>query len=82
MDSKVKHLINEALDGKLLDSEDIAYLLSWPVDSEESFSIQWASRRLSQCLGKAEIHGQVGINSAACPCNCGFCSFAASYGLR
>lgn len=81
MDKRVKHLVDEALDGKLLQSDDIACLLSWPVDSEESFSIQWASRHISQSLGRAEIHGQVGINSAACPCNCSFCSFAASNGI-
>jgi biotin synthase len=29
------------------------------------------------CTGKAEIHGQVGVNSGPCGCNCAFCSFAA-----
>ncbi|MEN6327731.1 MAG: radical SAM protein [Syntrophomonas sp.] len=81
MDKRVKQLVDEALDAKILQSEDIAYLLSWPADSEESFAIQWAARSLSRKLGKAEIHGQVGINSAACPCNCAFCSFAASNGV-
>jgi len=51
-----------------------------PLFSEEAFYIQFASRSMSEesCEGLAEIHGQVGVNSGPCACNCQFCSFAAS----
>lgn len=81
MDKKVISLIDLALEGRLLEGNDIAFLLSLPVDSEECFALQCAARMLGKQLGKAEIHGQVGINSGLCPCNCSFCSFAASHGI-
>ncbi|MEN6348963.1 MAG: radical SAM protein [Syntrophomonas sp.] len=81
MDKRVISLIDQALDGKLLAEHDIAFLLSLPVDSEECFALQWAAGKLGKQLGKAEVHGQVGINSGLCPCNCSFCSFAASHGI-
>lgn len=80
MNKEVKSIIDSALAGKELQAAEIKTLFEVPVLSEESFHIQFASRTISEetCAGQAEIHGQVGVNSGPCACNCMFCSFAAS----
>lgn len=78
MSKKLKVLIDKAMSGKQLEASEIKELLSYPLLSEENFLLQLAARKMNEDCGEAEIHGQVGVNTAACPCNCAFCSFAAS----
>ncbi len=80
MKTQIKQICDKALGGSLLSTNEIRELFVVPSISEESYHIQWASRFISKKAGIAEIHGQVGVNTAACPCNCRFCSFAAANG--
>lgn len=77
--TKVINTIDKALKGEMLNQEEIKLLFEVPLKSEEASYIQYASRKISESLnqGKAEIHGQLGINIGPCPKNCQFCSFAA-----
>ncbi len=74
----INKIINKALDGAKLSDSEIASLFKVQDLSEEAFAVQQAGRRFSAELlkGKAEIHGQIGINVGLCPKNCEFCSFA------
>ena len=78
MKLNVKEIINKALDGGEITAEELKSLFAVDYLSEESFLIQHAGRKMSVVAsnGKAEIHGQVGINSGACQKDCEFCSFA------
>jgi len=78
MHNKIKQIIDDAYLGKLLNQQEIKELLELDTCSEEFFYLLSKSRQMSEeaCAGKAEIHGQVGVNSGPCGCNCGFCSFA------
>ncbi|MFZ5908253.1 MAG: radical SAM protein [Nitrospirota bacterium] len=75
----VRKIIRKSLDGELLTETEIASLFRVPLFSEESAMIIAASRRKSEEAGDgmAEVHAQVGLNSAPCPRNCAFCAFAA-----
>lgn len=79
----VKDLIAKSSDGGELSAEEMARLFSVSPASDEAALIVAASRRKSAhaCDGKAEVHGQVGLNLGPCPCNCLFCSFAAKNGI-
>lgn len=80
MQINIKHITDRAMTGKQLDPSELKTLFDVPVLTEESFHILYASRAMSEesCGGQAEIHGQVGVNSGPCACNCLFCSFAAA----
>jgi len=83
LDARLKKLVDQALAGRIIETNEIRYLFDVPLFSEESFYVQWAGRKMSdECSGGvAEIHGQVGVNSGPCACNCAFCSFAKSNGV-
>lgn len=81
MKTQIKQICDKALGRALLSANEIRELFAVPSLSEEACHIQWASRFISEKAVEAEIHGQVGVNTSACPCNCRFCSFAASYGI-
>lgn len=79
MDSKVSQIINKALDGGVLNESEGVELLRWDDLSDEAAAIRLAGRRFSdELLPRAEIHGQIGLNTGLCPADCKFCSFAAS----
>ncbi len=80
MDKNVKMMVDGAMNRRLLSAAEIKVLLALPTASEESLYVQHAALQINKevMAGKAEIHGQVGINSGPCACNCAFCSFAAS----
>lgn len=80
MKNKIIEIIKDAYNGKLLEGPEIRELLEIDLCSEEYFFLVYKARKMSEeaCTGKAEIHGQVGVNSGPCHCNCAFCSFAAS----
>lgn len=79
MDSEVKAIVSKAMNDGLLSEREIRALFSVKDFSPESAYIQWAARSFSSALmkGKAEVHGQLGIDTGQCPKNCQFCSFAA-----
>jgi len=79
MNNKIKEIIDDAYYGKLLNQQQIRELLELNTCSEEFFYLLAKARQMSEEVssGKAEIHGQVGVNSGPCGCNCAFCSFAA-----
>lgn len=83
MNHDVAAAINKALDGSDLTKTEVTRLFEIDDLSEEAFAIQRAGRLLSAGLsqGKAEIHGQIGINTGSCPMDCKFCSFAACNGV-
>lgn len=78
MDKDIIRIVGKALDGNDLSAAETATLFKIEDLSEEAFFLQHAGRAFSAQLvdGKAEIHGQTGINIAPCPQNCQFCSFA------
>ena len=80
MDNDVTKAINKALDGGLLDATEIGHLLAAEDLSEEAFAVQRAGRLFASQLidNKAEVHGQIGLNTGLCPIDCKFCSFAKS----
>lgn len=80
MNKRIKEIVDKALGGGLLTGPELKELLAVDYLSEESFYIQYASRKMSieSTQGKGEIHGQVGLNVGLCPKNCQFCSFAAT----
>lgn len=79
MDKNIRQIVNKALDGGEITRDELKALFAVDYLSEESYLIQYASRKMSieASKGKAEIHGQVGLNVGLCPKNCQFCSFAA-----
>ena len=79
MNKNTKQIIDDAYNGKLLHHQDIGELLEIDTCSDEFFYLLAKARQMSEetSLGKAEIHGQVGVNSGPCSCNCAFCSFSA-----
>lgn len=83
MDSAVVKAIGKALDGGVLTDKEIATLFKVEDLSEEAFAVQRAGRLFAEQTigGKAEIHGQIGINTGLCPMDCKFCSFAKSAGV-
>ncbi len=79
MKNRIKQIVIDAYNGKLLSRQEIKDLLELDMCSEEFYLLMFTARQMSEevCSGKAEIHGQVGVNSGPCGCNCAFCSFAA-----
>lgn len=75
----IREIIKRSLDDGSLTEEEIAGLFRVPLFTDESSLILSASRKKSERAsgGLAEVHAQVGLNSAPCPKNCSFCSFAA-----
>lgn len=83
MDKNILSIIEKAQDGTLLDRAEIIALLSVENLSPEAFAIQQAGRAFTESLndGYAEIHSHIGLDASPCPCDCAFCSFAASAGI-
>lgn len=82
---KIYDIIDKAMETKAgLDREDIQALYAVDPLSREAYAIRQAGHLLSleATNGKAEAHGQIGLNSNYCGKNCKFCSFAACNKLR
>ena len=83
-DPKVYEVIEHGLEGNGLTRDEARVLFEIPERSREAALLRWAGQELSlrAADGIAEIHGQIGLNSTACPMDCGFCSFAKSANCR
>ncbi len=77
---QVDGLIAKSCNGESFSREELIFLLSIPPVAPESFKIIARAREISGKLvsRKAEIHGQLALDLAPCPCDCKFCSFAVS----
>jgi biotin synthase len=79
----VYDLIGKTQGGEPLTREELIYLLLLAPDSSESYLVMAEANRISKELtgNQAEIHAQLALNLAPCPCNCDFCSFALKNGV-
>lgn len=84
LDTRITDIIDKGLEGNGLDRDEILALYSLEPASREAAILRWAGRELAMKAfdGKAEIHAQIGLNSAPCGMNCKFCSFAVCNGVR
>jgi biotin synthase len=74
----VSDLMRKSQDGEALSRKELIQLLSLPPDSVESYLVMAEANRISKALtgNRAEVHAQLALNVAPCPCNCLFCAFA------
>jgi biotin synthase len=74
----IRDLIRKSQDNEQLSRTELIQLLSLPPDSSESYLVMAEANRISKVLteNKAEVHAQLALNLAPCPCNCLFCAFA------
>ena len=81
---KVYEIVEKGLLGEGLTDKEMTKLYATDPYSREAAYIRWAGGQLQRLLADntAEIHAQIGMNSAPCGKNCKFCSFAACNGLR
>jgi biotin synthase len=75
----IEQIIQKAINGDLVDRNELMDLFDTPLFSRESTLILSAGRLMSEkaCNHLAEVHAQVGLNISPCLRNCKFCSFAA-----
>jgi biotin synthase len=81
--SKIEETIHRVFGGHSPKREEILHLLRIDPHSLDGGFIMASANTLSRrvCLGRAEVHAQIGLNLSPCPNNCSFCSFAASNGI-
>jgi biotin synthase len=75
----IERIIAKSNDDQELTAEEVAALFEVPLFSPEAGLILSAARTKSARAagGRAEVHGQIGVNIAPCSRNCRFCAFAA-----
>jgi biotin synthase len=74
----IHDLIQKTQDGECLSHKELVYLLSMAPDCSESYLVMAEANRISKEVtgNQAEVHAQLALNLAPCPCNCAFCAFA------
>ena len=79
----IHDLIRKSQDGEQLSRKELICLLSKSPDSSESYLVMAEANRISKELtgNRAEVHAQLALNLAPCPCNCLFCAFAQKNGV-
>lgn len=79
----IDYLLEKSRDGASFPSAELAHMLAYPPDSPEAYRLMAEANRISKELtdNRAEVHAQLALNLAPCPCNCAFCSFAQSNGV-
>lgn len=79
----IHHLIRKSQNGEQLSRQELVHLLSMAHDSSESYLVMAEANRISKELtgNRAEVHAQLALNLAPCPCNCAFCAFAQKNGV-
>ncbi len=87
MDKHVQALIDrtqkQGLAGVVPDRETIVSLLEIKADTEEMDYLVHAAGKTAEIVTsqKAYLWGAIGIDFAACPMNCAFCSFGEKWGI-
>lgn len=83
-DSHIVDIIDKGLEGGGLSYEEVLDLDRVDPYGKEAALIRWTGWKLSMeaAGGIAEIEAQIGLDSAHCPKNCKFCSFAACNNVR
>ena len=78
MNQEVEQILNKAIAGTIITSDELLLLLQQEPESREAFAIWQAARKIGMesSKGMAEVHAQVGVNAGPCSKNCQFCSFA------
>lgn len=76
-------VIKKARDGAVFSHAELVQMLSYRPDCTESYQIMAEANRISKELtgNQAEVHAQLALNLAPCPCNCTFCAFAKVNGV-
>ncbi|NPU85708.1 MAG: radical SAM protein [Syntrophaceae bacterium] len=79
----VDDLLKKTRDGATLSGEDLVFLLGLPPDSADAYRVLAEGNRVSREItgNRAEVHAQLALNLAPCPCDCLFCSFAQVNGV-
>ena len=74
-------IMERAESEKLLSCTEIVNLLEYKEDSPESFYMRYMANQISRkrFSNRGIILGQIGYETAPCPGNCQFCSFAKDY---
>ncbi|MDR1701559.1 MAG: hypothetical protein LBR56_02135 [Sporomusaceae bacterium] len=77
LDKKIENILENAAAGCAPKREDCLHLLSFDEHSAEAYATRSAAARIVRCRNdnSAIILGQIGLEKAPCPGNCGFCSF-------
>jgi biotin synthase len=79
----VHDLMRKSQDGGQMSRAELLYLLSLTPDSSGSYLVMAEANRISKELtgNRAEVHAQLALNLAPCPCNCAFCAFGQKNGI-
>lgn len=79
----LRDVLKKSHNGEAFSAAELALMLDYAPDSAESMQIMAEANRVSKELtgNEAEVHAQLALNLAPCPCNCAFCSFAQSNGV-
>ncbi len=82
-ENRIIDLVKKASDGGVLDREELIFLFAADPHLPASGYLRAAADRMTReaCGGEAEVHAQIGLNTAPCPRNCLFCAFAAVNGV-
>ena len=77
LENRLTAILDAAWNGQAPGKEDCAYLLRLPAESLEASILMAAADAVSRRRfgNNALLLGQIGIDTAACPGNCGFCVF-------
>lgn len=80
INERVAEIIERAWAGESATQEECVFLLGFDAASPEAFAVRAAASSLvrTRTNNAGVIFGQIGVECAPCPADCGFCSFAAS----
>jgi biotin synthase len=79
----IDDILKKSRNAETLSRAELVFLLGLPPDAPDVYRVMAEAARISKEVsgGKAEVHAQLALNLAPCPCNCLFCSFAAANGV-
>jgi biotin synthase len=77
VNDRLGRILRSATEGQALSKEDCAYLLGLPAQSLEAGVLMATADAITRKRfgNTGMLLGQIGIDTAACPGNCGFCVF-------
>ena len=81
MDKRVQAVLDRALSGKAPTRQECTAFLACPPESMEAAMTRVAADQLSRrrFANTGYLSGQVGVEVAPCPANCGFCAFGEKF---